>query len=139
MVLIGGTLILVNLNSAFASGKAGGTSDQIGAAVVPGGAAGQLSPDAQAGMQLIESHPCPTCHTIPGIPNATGQVGPNLAGVASRKSIAGGAVPNNGPDDLAKWITNPPGVKPGTAMPVEVQDLSADQINQIVAYLETLQ
>lgn len=110
---------------------------QSGTLAGAGSSAG-LSADAQAGMQLIESHPCGTCHTIPGISNATGQVGPNLAGVASRTTIAGGAVPNTGPADLAKWITNPPAVKPGTIMPVEVSDLSADQINQIVAYLETL-
>ncbi len=59
-----------------------------------------------------------------------------LAGVASRTTIAGGAVPNNGPDDLKNWILNPPAVKPGTAMPD--YDLTDDQATQIVAYLETL-
>ena len=56
--------------------------------------------------------------------------------MASRKTIAGGAVPNNGPDDLKRWIMNPPGVKPGTAMPN--YNLTDDQATKIVAYLETL-
>jgi cytochrome c1 len=89
-----------------------------------------------AGKALIAQEPCGTCHTIPGVPGANGVIGPNLAGVASRTTIAGGAVPNNGPDDLKKWILNPPALKPGTAMPN--LGLTDDQATTIVAYLETL-
>jgi cytochrome c1 len=85
---------------------------------------------------LIASLPCVGCHTIPGIPGANGTVGPNLGGVASRPTIAGGAVPNNGPDDLKKWILNPPADKPGTLMPN--LGLTDDQATKIVAYLELL-
>jgi cytochrome c oxidase subunit II len=92
--------------------------------------------DAAQGQQLMGTLACPGCHTIPGVQGANGNVGPNLAGVGSRKSIAGGAVPNNGPDDLKRWILNPPGVKPGTAMPN--LGLTDDQATKIVAYLETL-
>ena len=85
---------------------------------------------------LIAQKGCGACHTIPGIQGAVGTIGPNLAGVASRTRIAGGAVPNNGPDDLKKWIMNPQALKPGTAMPnLNLND--ADATN-IVAYLETL-
>jgi cytochrome c oxidase subunit 2 len=76
----------------------------------PPPAAGSGGNDADQGKALIGQQPCGTCHVIPGVPGASGQVGPNLAGVASRKTIAGGAVPNNGPDDLKRWIMNPPGV-----------------------------
>src|SRR5258708_4041231 len=55
-----------------------------------------------AGKALIAQKGCGACHTIAGIPGAQGQIGPNLAGVASRPRIAGGAVPNNGPDDLKR-------------------------------------
>lgn len=79
---------------------------------------------------------CGGCHTIPGVPGANASVGPNLAGVASRKTIAGAAVPNNGPDDLKRWILNPPAVKPGTAMPN--LGLTDDEATTIVAFLETL-
>jgi cytochrome c1 len=88
------------------------------------------------GAALIAQKGCPACHTIPGIPGANGTIGPNLAGVASRNPIAGGAVPNNGPDDLKRWIMNPQALKPGTAMPN--LGLSDDDATKIVAYLETL-
>lgn len=88
------------------------------------------------GATLIQQKGCGACHTIQGIPGATGTIGPNLAGVASRPTIAGGSVPNNGPDDLKRWILNPPGVKPGTAMPN--LGLSDDEATKIVSYLEML-
>jgi cytochrome c oxidase subunit 2 len=92
--------------------------------------------DPAAGAALIQQKGCGACHTIPGIPGATGTIGPNLAGVASRNRIAAGAVANNGPDDLKKWIMNPPALKPGTAMPN--LGLTDDEATKIVAYLETL-
>ncbi|MGI9146770.1 MAG: c-type cytochrome [Chloroflexota bacterium] len=134
VLTVGITLLLLSLNPAIQSGKAGGTSNQLAelasAAVLTAG-----SPAAD-GAQIIAGKPCVGCHTIPGIPGATGQVGPNLAGVAGRPKIAGGAVPNAGPDDLTKWILNPPALKPGTAMPNV--GLTDDEATKIVAYLETL-
>jgi cytochrome c oxidase subunit 2 len=70
------------------------------------------------------------------VPNATASVGPNLAGVASKPRIAGGAVANSGPDDLKAWIMNPGALKPGTAMPPS--GLTDEEANKIVAYLEVL-
>jgi cytochrome c1 len=130
-------VVLVMLNQSFASGKAGGTPNQLGAVAAAGGAP-VVEPGSPAaeGAQIIATKPCVGCHTIPGIPGATGQVGPNLAGVASRTKIAGGAVNNTGPDDLKKWILNPPAVKPGTLMPNV--GLTDDEATKIVAYLETL-
>src|SRR5580765_717702 len=96
-------------------------------------------PDAaqvQQGQMLIAHKGCGGCHTIPGVAGATGTVGPNLAGVAARSPIAGGALPNNGPDDLKKWILDPPAVKPGTQMPK--LGLTDDEATSIAAYLETL-
>jgi cytochrome c oxidase subunit II len=111
------------------------TQQQSGAP--PPAAAPAVDPAlAAAGQTLIAQKPCGTCHTIPGIPGATGVVGPNLAGVASRTTIAGGALPNHGPDDLKNWILNPPGLKPGTIMPN--LGLTDDEATKIVAYLETL-
>src|SRR5262249_36233493 len=91
---------------------------------------------AAAGKALIPQKGCPACHTIPGIPGANGTIGPNLGGVASRTMIAGGVVPNHGPDDLKRWIMNPPALKPGTQMPN--LGLTDDEATKIVAYLETL-
>jgi cytochrome c oxidase subunit 2 len=92
--------------------------------------------DVQAGAALIQRKGCGGCHVAPGVPGAAGQVGPSLAGVASRTRIAGGAVPNTGPDDLKQWIMNPPAVKPATTMPN--LGLTDDEATKIVAYLETL-
>jgi len=91
---------------------------------------------AAEGADLIQQKGCPGCHTIPGIPGATGTVGPNLGGVASRPTIAGGAVQNNGPDDIKRWILDPPAVKPGTQMPK--LGLTDDEATKIATYLETL-
>jgi cytochrome c oxidase subunit II len=106
----------------------------------PGAPAAAAAPAAGAapadGAALIQQKGCGACHVIAGIPGATGTIGPNLAGVASRNRIAAGAVPNNGPDDLKKWISDPPALKPGTAMPN--LGLSDDEATKIVAYLETL-
>ena len=127
-------VLFVSLNPSLASGKAGGTANQLAEL----GAAADLSPGSPAaeGAQIIATKPCVGCHTIPGIPGATGNIGPSLAGVASRTRIAGGAVPNNSPDDLKRWIMNPPAIKPGTAMPN--LGLTDDEATKIVAYLETL-
>jgi cytochrome c2 len=130
-------VVLVSMNGAFAAGTAGGTPNQLGAATASGAApvVEPGSPEAE-GAQIIASKPCVGCHTIPGIPGANGTVGPNLAGVASRTKIAGGAVNNSGPDDLKKWIANPPALKPGTLMPN--LGLTDDELTKIVAYLELL-
>jgi cytochrome c1 len=112
----------------------------LGAGVVLAGCSQQASapsdPNAAAGQMLIAQKGCGGCHTVPGVPGANGVIGPSLAGVASRSTIAGGGVPNNGPDDLKRWVLNPPAVKPGTPMPN--LGLTDDEATKIVAYLETL-
>lgn len=111
------------------------TSSNTTAPKPAGGAAADPAIAATA-TPLILQKGCGGCHTIPGVPGATGNIGPSLAGVAGRTTIAGGAVPNNGPDDLKRWLLNPPAVKPGTAMPN--LGLTDDEATKIVAYLETL-
>jgi cytochrome c len=134
IVAVGVAVAFVVMNPSLESGKAAGTPNQLGALA----SAAVLEPGSPAaeGAQIIATKPCVGCHTIPGIPGATGQVGPNLAGVASRSKIAGGAVNNSGPADLEKWILNPPALKPGTAMPNV--GLTEDEASKIVAFLETL-
>jgi cytochrome c oxidase subunit 2 len=91
---------------------------------------------AAQGRAVIQQFGCGSCHTIPGIQGATATIGPSLAGVAGRRTIAGGAVPNNGPDDLKGWILDPPAVKPGTGMPK--LNLTDEQAAAAAAYLSTL-
>jgi cytochrome c len=99
-----------------------------------------LNPQEQQGVQVILQRGCGGCHTIPNIPGAAGTIGPNLGGpipVGQRPQIAGGAVPNNSPADLAKWILDPPSLKPGTAMPK--LGLSPDEAAAAAAYLYSIQ
>jgi mono/diheme cytochrome c family protein len=102
-----------------------------------------LGPQEQQGVNVILQRGCGGCHTIPNIPGATGNVGPNLGPtgdlppVSQRKTIAGGVVPNNSTQDLAAWIMDPPSLKPGTAMPK--LGLSADEAAAAAAYLYSIQ
>jgi cytochrome c len=137
VITVGIAITLVAMNPSFAAGTAGGSSNQLGSAAAAGGAP-VVEPGSPAaeGQQIIATKPCVGCHTIPGVPGANGTVGPNLAGVASRAKIAGGAVNNTGPDDLKAWILNPPAKKPGTLMPNV--GLTDEEATKIVAYLELL-
>ena len=76
------------------------------------------------------------------------QLGPNLTHFGSRSLIAGGVLDNNADKcnpnnpnllqecNLAKWLKDPQGVKPGNDM--AIGELTNDQIQQLVAYLEGL-
>jgi cytochrome c2 len=90
--------------------------------------------DAGRGRIAIKKYGCGSCHTIPGITGAEGLVGPPLSQIASRVYIAG-VLPNE-PDNMIRWIENPPGIDSKTAMPnmgVTVRDA-----RDIAAYLYTL-
>jgi cytochrome c len=90
--------------------------------------------DPVRGHALIESYGCGSCHTIPGIHNANGLVGPPLFYFSKRTMIAG-QLPNTS-ENLAHWIEHPRSVEPKTAMPE--LGLNDDQADDIVAYLYTL-
>jgi cytochrome c len=85
--------------------------------------------NAQQGRQTILNRNCGACHTIPGVRNAVGMVGPPLVSFARRTFIAG-RLPNS-PENLQQWLSNPQKVDPGNAMPdlglrpQEIQDVSA--------------
>jgi cytochrome c2 len=91
--------------------------------------------EPEHGRTLIRSYGCQTCHTIPGVPGADGMVGPPLDRIASRTYLAG-RLPNN-PQNLMRWIRDPQGISPGTAMPnLHVGEKDG---RDIAAYLYTLQ
>jgi cytochrome c oxidase subunit 2 len=98
---------------------------------------------AATGAQLFASSGCTACHTVNGVEGAVGTRGPNLTHVASRSFIAGGVLANT-PDNLRAWVKDAPGVKPGAIMPSfsdpsnPQPDLTDDQVNALVAYLQTL-
>ncbi len=95
--------------------------------VVPGG-------DVSRGKHAIEATGCGACHTISGVPNAHGEVGPPLTGIARRSIIAGELA--NTPDNMIRWIQNPQSVEPNTAMPN--LGVNAQAARDITAYLFTL-
>jgi cytochrome c len=86
--------------------------------------------DPNNGMLLFTARGCVACHTVLRAPNATGAIGPNLTNMVLRPTIAGDQIQNT-PDNLARWIVNPPAMKPGTQMPVlgvndqDARDLAA--------------
>jgi cytochrome c oxidase subunit II len=133
-------------------------SQQQQAAVMP--AKGSL---AAQGAQIF-SQQCSSCHGIVGnnlkpsdianpavacnAPNANCKIGPNLTHFGSRNLIAGGILTWSKstckPDDpnllqdcnLAKWLNDPQGIKPGSDM--VIGQLDPSQIKALVAYLESL-
>jgi cytochrome c2 len=86
--------------------------------------------DPNNGMKLFTQRGCVACHTVLRMENATGAIGPNLTNMSLRPTIAGEQIQNT-PDNMARWIVNPPAMKPGTQMPVlgvsdqEARDLTA--------------
>ena len=91
--------------------------------------------DADIGEALVAQYGCGSCHTIPGVPGAAADVGPPLQHVA-RQSYIAGVLPNQ-PENLVRWIMDPPAIDPRTAMP----DLgvSEPEARDIAAFLYTLQ
>ncbi|WP_374471794.1 cytochrome c oxidase subunit II [Phenylobacterium sp.] len=97
-------------------------------------AADPAAPDAVLGKQLFNSKACVMCHRVQGT-DAGGSTGPDLTHLKSRTHIAAGTLPNDR-GSLQAWIADPQSFKPGTKMPRV--DLTAEELNAIVAYLETL-
>ncbi len=90
--------------------------------------------DAARGAEIFAKGQCVACHTIEGTPGK-GTIGPNLTHVGSRTTIAAGILPN-APEALARWLHDPPGVKPGSLMPNLA--LSDADVTALVAYLQSL-
>jgi cytochrome c oxidase subunit 2 len=91
-------------------------------------------PAVAEGRQIFESQSCVSCHVIRGT-SANGKFGPDLTHFKSRDTLASGAADNT-PENLKLWIQDPDYVKPGSLMPA--MQLSGDQIDKVVAYLDTL-
>lgn len=109
------------------AGACGGGEAERAAAAMTGGVPAR-------GPEKIRKYGCAACHTIPGIAEADALVGPPLTKIASRTYIAG--VMTNTPDHMIRWIQDPRGVDPLTAMPnLGVTDTDA---RDIAGYLYTL-
>ncbi len=91
--------------------------------------------NAKLGLEAMNRYGCASCHHVPGLARSKVSVAPPLTGMGSRGYVAG--VINNTPDNLARWIMNPPAIDPLTAMP-NLEVTETDAVN-IAAYLYSLE
>ena len=97
-------------------------------------AAAPTTPQQERGMEVVQ-YRCGLCHEVRGT-SAGAITAPDLTHLMSRHTIAAGTL-INGPGTLGAWIEGPQLLKPGTQMPS--QNLTAEQLSDTLAYLETLQ
>lgn len=84
---------------------------------------------------LMIRYGCAGCHSIPGVPGATGHVGPPLSAVGKRVYVGGAAL--NTPERLIEWLVDPRRISGRSAMPAT--GLSTSEARDVAAYLYTLQ
>lgn len=94
---------------------------------VPGG-------DAKLGRPLLAQYQCGACHQIEGVAAARVALAPPLDSFGQRSYIAG-SVPNT-PENLVRWLVDPPSLKPGTTMPA--MGVSEADARHMAAYLYSL-
>ncbi len=95
---------------------------------------GNAAGNSERGRELTQRYQCGTCHVIPGVNGAIGQLAVTLESFGRRSYIAG-HVPNTA-EHLARWIVNPAAVVPGTLMPS--MGVAPDDARDIAAYLSGL-
>jgi cytochrome c1 len=75
-----------------------------------------IAQPADTGTRLFVTSGCGGCHTLAGVPTATGLAGPNLTNVSLRPTLAGETVPND-PATLERFLLDPRSVKADARMP----------------------
>ena len=96
--------------------------------------AAPVSASAQQGQAVFQAQ-CASCHTVKGT-NAQGVIGPDLSFMGERTTIGSGVWPNT-PEYMQSWISDSPGMKPGSKMPA-FPNLTPAQLADLTAYLESL-
>lgn len=87
------------------------------------------------GREIFLGSACVYCHAIQGT-NASGDLGPDLTHLASRRTLGAGILENT-KGNLAGWIVDAQAIKPGNKMPP--MDLSSEELQALLAYMETLE
>lgn len=87
------------------------------------------------GQQIFLGSACVYCHAIRGT-NASGQLGPDLTHLASRRTLGAGILPNNR-GTLGGWTINSQHIKPGNHMPP--MNLDGTELQALLDYLATLE
>jgi cytochrome c oxidase subunit II len=95
---------------------------------------GPMAGSAAQGERVFLTSTCVSCHTIKGT-SADATDGPDLTHFGSRRTIAANSVPNTR-GNLAAWIEDPQGIKPGALMPPAV--VEPRQLQALVTFLEGL-
>jgi cytochrome c oxidase subunit 2 len=98
-------------------------------------AAAPRTAEQNRGRQLFETGTCAMCHAVVGT-RAAARRAPDLTHVASRATLAAGALPNN-VAALSAWILDPQAIKPGAYMPAT--SLSPQDMSAITAFVGSLQ
>jgi cytochrome c oxidase subunit 2 len=94
-------------------------------------------PALARGAQAFAGLGCIGCHALRygGTAATGGGLGPDLTHLASRRTIAAGAAPND-PSTLQRWIANPQAIKQGTTMPAT--NVDPDTLRLLAMYLSSL-
>jgi len=90
--------------------------------------------DPERGRLLVQQYQCAACHFIPEVQGPAGDAGPSLQYMGRLSYIAGG-IPNQ-PDNMIRFLQNPPQVKPGTLMPA--LGISEEEARHMAAFMYTL-
>lgn len=92
---------------------------------------------ADAGKQVFQRAGCTACHTVAGVPGATGQVGPELNGVATRAGTRVSGL--SAVEYLRQSITTPDAFVVPNFSPVMPANLAQGaDLDNLVAFLLTL-
>ena len=97
-------------------------------------AASPTDASAARGERIFLDGSCATCHAVEGT-SAASDVGPTLTHLASRLTLAAGALPNTR-GHLAGWVVDPQRIKPGARMPPIT--LAPADLRALLEYLESL-
>lgn len=128
LLLVVALLLVIGCGTAAYISSAGRISRMKRAEQITGG-------NAPRGLASMKRYGCGSCHNAEGLPRLAPGIAPPLESLTSRAYIAG--VLENKPENLVRWIVNPPAIDPLTAMPVVgVTEFDA---RDIAAYLYSLE
>jgi cytochrome c oxidase subunit 2 len=97
--------------------------------------ANESKPADPSATAFFTSCGCAYCHVIRGVAERPWKLAPDLTHFASRRTIAGTALPNRR-GFLAGWVVDPRGLKAGTEMPPNRLDPLV--LHRMLNYLESL-
>ena len=90
--------------------------------------------DPERGRLLVQQYQCAACHFIPEVQGPNGDAGPSLQAMG-RMSYIAGSIPNQ-PENMIRFLQNPPAVKPGTLMPA--LGISNEEARHMAAFMYSL-